>query len=148
MSNGIILVHRHGPSAAAETRIQLLQDQKVWWVDPIGDRNIFAPGYESRHNSVTSFMDGLADTGFQVIVHRNFADRPFAAFEHERLCGHMVRYTCYLYGLAFGLNQWHDVIAQASRMPRYMRHNILMRTGAYYSANPWTAQISRRITLQ
>lgn len=148
MSNGIILVHRHGPIAATETRIQLLQDQKVWWVDPIGDRNLFAPGYESRYNSVTSFMDGLTDAGFQVIVHRNFADRPFAAFEHKRLTSNMVRYTCYLYGLAFGLNQWDDVMEQASRLPRHHRHKALMRTGRYYAANPWAAQISRCVILR
>ena len=159
MSAGILLVRRIGPSAIQETHIEIIQGNKVWIVNPTGDIHRATGGSSVSYPfSIVDFLSGLADAGFQVIVHRHFVDElgP-TAFEHKRIGG-IVNHACYLYGLAWAKNQWDDVVEQLNRFvnnrnsrkhPYFNNHmRILKLTGAYYAINSWQARCMSRLTIQ
>ena len=159
MSAGILLVRRTGPSADKETSIEIIQGRNVWTVNPWSDiRRAVGNFCPLRAFSVVDFLNGLSDAGFQVIVHRHFADEHGAsAFEHKRIGG-IVNNACYLYGLAWAKNQWDDVLMQLFQFAHSRNHKkqsyygnhmrILKLTGAYYAVNSWQARCMSRLTIQ
>lgn len=153
----IILVTRQGASADNESQIKIQQGRNTWIVSPRGDISRDMCGYTvSQTCSIIDFLNGLHDAGFQVIVRREFADETPNVFEHTR-CGGITNGACYVYGLAFGLNKWSDILTQMRQFKKthkfrknpYFNNEmrILKETGMYYAGNPWQARFSGRITL-
>lgn len=153
----IILVTRQGTHAGQEFQIKVQQGKNIWYVSPCNDISCATGGYTvSRACSIVDFLNGLHDAGFQVIVKREFANEAPNVFEHKRQTG-ITNSACYLYGLAFGLNQWENVLLQmrqfqkTSKFKRNPYYNNMMRilkeTGMSYAGNPWQARLQGRITL-
>lgn len=147
MYNSIIITRSGHPGF--ERAVLVEQGTSCWLIDPYFEVSLATRGEPalSRNGCIISFMDGLVAANHKVIL-RERRRRKYRAdyvLTPERS---VANYHYFLFGLAWGKNQWWPLRTQLERtVVSTQRLAVLTATGQYYATHRWEARITLRVPI-